>query len=249
MGKTLIALLIDRSGSMRGKQRDVVGGVNSFIEQQKSLAHIDEVSVMMARFDHEYDNFILVTPLAQVREIDADDVQPRGDTALLDAVARTIMAIDEAWHRRELSHAIVVIVTDGEENCSKEYKLEWVKNMIESREVSGKWDFIYLSAGLHAFADARTMGIKSSSTVSYANNSWGIHTAYHLANTAVANLRAGLNPELGIDLAKLEKKLATDKRFEVPPPRFVPLREPKRVRPYDVPVWEPPPVSTDSGRE
>lgn len=62
--------------------------------------------------------------------------------------------------------AIVVIVTDGEENSSHEYTKAKIQELVKARQDSGKWAFIYLGANVDAFDEAGKMGIPM------ANSGW-----------------------------------------------------------------------------
>src|SRR3990167_6944268 len=94
--KTMICLILDRSGSMHGRENDVIGGVNSFIEEQKKLP--DPASIAFVRFDTEaIERFRAMGPLSEVQPLTLADYQPRGGTPLLDAVGTTIAKLDDDW--------------------------------------------------------------------------------------------------------------------------------------------------------
>lgn len=198
--KTLITLVLDRSGSMAPRVNDVIGGVNRFIEEQKRVPSPAVVSFV--RFDTVYELFRPSVPLEEVSLLQPHEFQPRGGTALLDAVGRTLGEMDLAWARHYPDRAIVVIVTDGEENSSKEFTLDRIRRMIRDREESGKWTFIYIGADLNTFAAATQLGIQHVNTARYVNTSMGTQTMYGAVSESVANLRTGVasNAGLGKDL-------------------------------------------------
>lgn len=186
--KTMICLILDRSGSMAGHQSDVVGGVNSFIDEQKKLP--DPATIALVRFDSwGVERFRPMGPLAETQHIISTDFQPRGGTPLLDAVGKTIVALDEDWKREQPERAICVIVTDGQENESREYKKDQIKQMIQARQDSGKWAFIYLGAGVDAFHEAGSMGLASANTAGYKNTAAGTRAVYAAASNSVSNMR------------------------------------------------------------
>src|SRR6185369_4884147 len=156
--KTMICLILDRSGSMAGRESDVVGGVNTFIEEQKKLP--DPACMAFVRFDTDaIERFRQMQNISEVSPMNKEEYQPRGGTPLLDAIGQTINGLDSDWKKENPDRAIVVIVTDGEENSSREYTKEKIKDMIKAREDSGKWSFIYLGANVDSFANAGSMGI------------------------------------------------------------------------------------------
>lgn len=187
--KAMICLILDRSGSMSGREADVIGGVNSFIEEQKKLP--DPASVAFVRFDTQgIERFRTMAPLADVKPLTSDDYKPRGGTPLLDAVGKTITALDDDWKAEQPDRCIVVIVTDGQENESREYTKQKVKELIQARQESGKWAFIYLGANVDSFAEAGSMGIAGANTANYHNTAMGTKALYQTVSASVGRMRA-----------------------------------------------------------
>ncbi len=85
-GATNIVMILDRSGSMSGRQADVIGGFNSFIASCRSAA-LARCSVTYVRFDTEVER-VFSEKLDRVPELTEAMYQPRGSTALLDAVGQ-----------------------------------------------------------------------------------------------------------------------------------------------------------------
>lgn len=187
--KTMICLILDRSGSMNGREKDVIGGVNSFIDDQKKLP--DPASVAFVRFDtNAIERFRAMGPLADVKPLTADDYQPRGGTPLLDAVGQSIAQLEDDWKAEKPDRCIVVIVTDGEENSSHEYTKDKIKALVKSRQDSGLWSFIYLGANVDAFAEAGRMGFAAANTAGYVNTAAGTASMYGAASAGVKQMRA-----------------------------------------------------------
>lgn len=177
MKKTMICLILDRSGSMGGKEEDVIGGVNNFLAKQKELP--DPAIISMVKFDSyngkpDIEIFRKMQSLSDIRDITKEDYQPRGATPLLDAIGQTLVQLDSDWAEHQPDRAICVIVTDGMENDSKEYKKEQIKQMIEERQASDKWSFIYLGADVNSFTEARDMGIWLQNTARYKKYGTGV---------------------------------------------------------------------------
>lgn len=188
--KTMLCLILDRSGSMGGRESDVINGVNSFIAEQKKLPN--PATIALVRFDTEsIERFRPMRDLREAYPISRDDYQPRGGTPLLDAVGRTITELDNDWKAHAPNRAIVVIVTDGQENSSREFSKAQIKQMIESREKSGMWSFIYLGADKEAFAEAHSMGIQMTNTAQYHNTTLGTRTMYAAASNSIGMMRSG----------------------------------------------------------
>jgi hypothetical protein len=149
-----ITVIIDRSGSMGSVRDDAIAAFNAFLtDRQKSDP---DALLTVVQFDHEYEIITNGSPIMEVRPLNRETYIPRGNTALLDAVGKTIGNIEGRTHTANA--ILVAILTDGQENASVEWNAGQVRGLIEEREAKG-WDFYYLSAELSAFHDGRSMGI------------------------------------------------------------------------------------------
>lgn len=181
--KTHIVFVLDRSGSMGSVATDAAGGFNAFVEAQRKLP--GKARLTLIQFDHEYQVMCKNAKLKDVPKLVAgENYIPRGSTALLDAVARAI-----AEHEGK-ERVIVAILTDGQENHSREITREALRQQIEAKQAAG-WQFQYLSSDLDAFSDASAMGISRMHTQQVAKGAMGLRDAYATANFTSAEYRAG----------------------------------------------------------
>jgi hypothetical protein len=183
---TDITLVIDRSGSMASIRADAEGGINEFIRQQ-SLEPGDAV-LTLVQFDTAYEFVHRGVPL---RGLPPFTLEPRGSTALLDAVGRAIhetgarlSALPEA-DRPNL--VLFVVTTDGEENSSREYTKAQVKQMIEHQQTQYQWHFTFLGADQDAFAEAGGIGIAAAGTAGFAKDKAAV--AYEMASRKASRMR------------------------------------------------------------
>lgn len=164
-----IAVILDRSGSMQAVKTDTEGGLAAFLEAQHEAPGTTTVSLY--QFDDQYETVYERKPLA---DVPAFKLHPRGATALLDAVSRTITALGE--HLADTQEAdrpgevIVVILTDGHENASAEYTKTGVKKLITHQQDEYGWKFVFLGADQDAFAAAGGIGIARGTTLSYSSH-------------------------------------------------------------------------------
>lgn len=199
---TLIVVVIDKSGSMKGRAAEVISGFNQFVATQKSLPGKAAMSIVF--FDTTYYTPVVNMPLERIHVLDDTNYVPMGFTALLDAVGRAITDTDVVLGDRQ---AIICIVTDGAENSSHEYSRTAIKQMIEARQEKG-WDFIYLGANQNAFAEAGAIGIRTLNTSGYSADINGQTMAsYAAVSNATSSKRmtgkvdpnwkagSGLNPD------------------------------------------------------
>jgi uncharacterized protein YegL len=166
---TAIALIVDRSGSMSSVRTDTIGGINSFLKDQKALD--GEVKMTIAQFDNEYEVPYDFVDINEISEFTENDFAPRGTTALLDGIGFTIANLGERLANMEEderpSKVIVCIITDGYENSSREYTKEQIEEMIKTQEDVYNWDVTFMGAGLDAVSVAMSYGIKGGKAMSY----------------------------------------------------------------------------------
>lgn len=164
-GKISVAIILDESSSMGNCKRETISGYNEYIERLN--ADGNEYLVTLSKFDaFEPDPTCRViykeTPVDKVPRLDALTYTPRGSTPLYDAVGITVVAMGDGPEDK-----LVIILTDGEENASKEWKAQAVKDLIKDREKTGKWTFVFLGANQDAWATGAAMGMHSGNTQSY----------------------------------------------------------------------------------
>jgi Mg-chelatase subunit ChlD len=159
---THVIFILDRSGSMSGKAADVIGGFNSYVDALRAEPK-GQVGVSYVRFDHETELVWNDLPLADVPQMTADTYRVRGNTALLDAVGMTVSAV-----REDPAHAYIVITnTDGEENASREWTVDGVKELIARYEAKGNFSFAFFGEGIDAWSQASDMGYAPTMAAAY----------------------------------------------------------------------------------
>ena len=158
-----IIFVIDESGSMQGTESDVIGGFNNYIEQQKSQQQ-GKITVSLYKFNSYWSRVLNDLPIEKIRPLTSGDYTPGGLTALYDTIGNSITDIENqtSYTKSEFKASMVmmVIITDGQENASREYDSRKVKEMIQELEKSENWQFIYLGADMENFADADTLGLR-----------------------------------------------------------------------------------------
>jgi hypothetical protein len=156
---------------------DAEGGFNAFIEDQKTEP--GEVRVSHYIFDDRYEVLYENTPLNEVPKF---VLTPRGSTALLDAIGRTIVTRGAYYaslpEEERPEKVLFVITTDGEENSSQEFSLERIREMITHQTSVYKWQFVFLASNQDAIQAGADMGISMDCALTFANNSKGTESAY-----------------------------------------------------------------------
>jgi hypothetical protein len=187
---THLAVVLDRSGSMVSIKDDMENGLNELFREQAKLPGVCLVD--LAKFDTVYEVDFEDTPVADAKAV----LQPRGGTALLDAIGKTVTHLgeklaSEVEHKRP-GKVIVVVVTDGYENSSVEWTRTAVKDLVTQQQDQWNWEFIFLGANMDAIDVAGSYGFKSGSSITYAANAKGAANVTQSLNSYVGATRGGL---------------------------------------------------------
>lgn len=156
--RTLIAVIIDESGSMDSRRDETIASVNDYLEGIET--ENPDTLVTIVNFSSPIGETRRVrfleknTRVADTYELTRETYRPRGNTPLLDAVGKTIKKIEN----EDVDRFLVVVVTDGLENDSREYTQEKIKRTIRDKEASDRWTFTYLGVGVDAWAGAQFLG-------------------------------------------------------------------------------------------
>ncbi|MDR3121763.1 MAG: VWA domain-containing protein [Clostridiales bacterium] len=203
MKNNLMALvfILDRSGSMGGLESDTIGGFNAMLAKQQ--AQPGECRITTVLFDGEYEVLHDRLDLKAVSPITDKEYFVRGNTALLDAVGKTIGKIGNAQKQSKPEYradkVLFVITTDGMENASREYTYAKVKSQIERQKSRYGWEFIFLGANIDAAEVADSFGIDRSRAQNFHNDSEGVELNYRVVSEAVTSFRSA---PVGAPLAK-----------------------------------------------
>ncbi|NCU26690.1 VWA domain-containing protein [Candidatus Nomurabacteria bacterium] len=190
-GSTELVFILDKSGSMSGLESDTIGGYNSMLAKQKEIE--GECRITTVLFDNGYELLHDRFDIRAVSPITEKEYVIGGSTALLDAIGRTIHKIANVQrHTSEEYRAekvMFVIITDGEENSSREYSAQKIKAQIEKKKTKHGWEFIFLGANIDAVQTARRFGINSDRAVDYLADSTGTELNFRVMSAAVTNFR------------------------------------------------------------
>lgn len=187
---THITFLVDRSGSMENIKEDMEGGINSFVEEQKKIE--GDARISLYEFDTSFDTVYENKSLDDAKKY---KLIPRGGTALLDALGRSIIQTGEILkstpEEERPEKVLFIIITDGEENSSSEFKLPKIKEMIQHQTEKYNWEFIYLGANQDAISVAGDMGIDVNGTMDFAPTPDNMKSMFRSVVNYSANYRGG----------------------------------------------------------
>jgi len=197
-GLTEIICVIDKSGSMSSTATDAIGGFNTFIKEQKKLP--GEANLTLILFDNNCKIIHESECLDAIVDLTDRNYIPGGGTALLDAIGLgidKIIAKHEKTSEEECPEKVImVVVTDGQENSSKEYRRDVLLGKINDCR-SKDWEFVFLGADESAFSEASSMGFSASMTKGYsASTSAGVSHMYTDMSSMVKCCRAGKKADM-----------------------------------------------------
>jgi hypothetical protein len=191
---THISIILDRTGSMSSIRDDTIGGFNTFLKDQKKEPGIATITLVQFDSVDPYEIIHKFKPLQDVPELTHETYVPRASTPLLDAMGRSINDIEkslaELGEEERPSKVVVVVITDGQENSSQEFRKDQIVKMVRKKTKKDDWQFVFLSADLEAFMDAGRMGVMDHKRLFYAKNPVGSQRAWSGLSTSMSSYRS-----------------------------------------------------------
>lgn len=189
---TLVAFLLDRTGSMSACADETIKGFNGYLDELKKQQNGD-LRFTLTQFDSIAVEVIHnAVPLAKVNKLTSDTYQPRANTPLHDAIGKTIRETEKA--AGDKFKVLFVTLTDGQENASSEWTSESIKKLIKEKEENAKWTFAYIGVGLNGFAATQAVAAGTSGASNVLRSSHkGTRQAYRSFAMATSNYCANPN--------------------------------------------------------
>lgn len=189
---TEIVAILDRSGSMHSLTKATIGGFNSFLAEQKKNG--GKARLTLAQFDDKYQIDYDGVDIQSVKDLNEETYIPRGNTALFDAVGKTIVTVGERLSKlkeeERPGQVIFLIITDGQENASREFKVAAkISEMVKHQTDKYNWTFTFLGGGDSAFSQATSLGIHTNNAYNYSANAIGTNNVYLSVSNGVTRRR------------------------------------------------------------
>lgn len=188
---TELVFILDKSGSMSGLERDTIGGFNAMLGKQKEAAGESRITTVL--FNSRYELLHDRIDIQAVSPMTEREYQVGGSTALLDAIGRTVNKLVNVQRSTAEEYragsVMFVIITDGEENASREYSAQKVRAMIEHQREKYGWEFVFLGANIDAVETAGRFGISADRAVDYVPDSVGTELNFQMMSKAVTAFR------------------------------------------------------------
>ena len=190
-GLTELVFILDKSGSMSGLERDTIGGFNSMLAKQWAVE--GECRITTVLFDNRLELLHDRIDLRAVSQMTEREYTVGGSTALLDAMGSTIHKLIRAQKNTaedfRAEKVLFVIITDGEENSSREYSADRVRELVEHEKSKYGWEFVFLGANIDAVGTAERFGIRADRTADYVRDARGTELNFAAMSEAVTHFR------------------------------------------------------------
>lgn len=188
-----IIVVLDRSGSMNRIKQATIEGFNSFLAEQQAVE--GKAYLTLVQFDHEYEVVYSGIDIHEVMGLTDTSYEPRGTTALLDAIGRTFEETRDrlflSKKEEEDNQVVFMIITDGQENASKEYSRKHIFNMIRKGEERYKWQFVFLGANQDAIEEGTRLGVQEKRAMTFASDTEGTGNMFVDLSINIAEMRLG----------------------------------------------------------
>lgn len=170
--KEYVAIILDESGSMMTNRNETLNGVNEQIQELRKTASKINTYVSLVKFNSIVEEVFFNKPIEEVDDIKSTDYIPSGMTAMLDAIGWTVSKLrNEVNENEDDVSYLLVIVSDGQENSSREYGWQSTKKMIEECDADNKWTITYMGANQDLWQISNELGINSNNITLFSTNS------------------------------------------------------------------------------
>ena len=201
-----LVVLLDRSGSMASMAEQVVSGFNRLLADQQGDGA--DALVTLIQFDSVEPLEVVAdaVPILEVLPLTHRTFEPRGATPLLDATGRAVglasgRQADLAAQGRADERVLFVTITDGQENESREFTRQQIVELVQAKEEAG-WTFVFLGAGLDAYAEAGGLGYHAGSVQAWAPDGTGADLAFASLSAKTRDYRGKVRRRETVDGAE-----------------------------------------------
>jgi Mg-chelatase subunit ChlD len=213
---THLAVILDRTGSMESIRDDTIGGFNAFLNEQKQQP--GKATLTLVQFDSQdpYEVIHQVKTIQEVPELTRETYVPRATTPLLDAIGRGINDLEKCLADMKEGDrpvkVVFVVITDGQENASREFQRDQILKMINEKEKQSGWQFVFLSADLDAINDALNQGFQAAGAMAFDKTGPGARNAWASVSQNISDYRSSRSQGVSFSDEDRKKQKSEGKR-------------------------------------
>lgn len=187
--RTYVVIVLDKSGSMENIKDATIQGFNSQVDSIVKEA-VGQVFLSLVTFSTDVETVFFNKSPSYLTKLSRDNYKPRGWTALYDAVGHAINRLDYTSEDVGNSAFLVIIVSDGIENYSKEFKYT-LPALIKAKQATGRWTFVYVGSNHDIAQAAQFLYIPPANTWTFANNFVGTTQAFNATSESIGTYFGG----------------------------------------------------------
>ena len=188
--KEYVLFVLDESGSMESCKKETINGFNEQLQELNKTSDI-KTFVSLVKFSSDVETLFWNKPLEDVEYLTMENYTPNGMTAMLDAVGQSVNRLrnDTPTDVDDVTF-LVIIVSDGAENSSKEFTWEMVRELITKCKEDKAWTITYMGSNQDLTQIQRGMNIDIGNTMVYTSTGTGTQMAFTNMSTGLANYRS-----------------------------------------------------------
>lgn len=204
-----VTILLDRSGSMVACTEATIKGFNEFINSQMKVP--GQCNLSLIQFDDRYEPDYIGIPITVAKQLNKDTYVPRGSTALIGAIGKTIdelgVRLSNIQEVDKPKQVLFVVITDGQENdsCNNQWSCPYNRNrvatMLKHQKEVYSWQFVFMGANQDAILTGTSLNIDIGSSQNFTSTPIGMTNAMRSLSSNTSKYRA-------------EKTQLKDKYFE-----------------------------------
>ena len=177
-----VVFILDKSGSMSNQVDNTISSFNEYLEREKKNKYQTNITTVL--FNDTYNVLHDRKDIKKVKNLTEKDYQVGGCTALYDALGNTI----HNFENKDTDKVLFIIITDGYENASREYKNEDIKKLIKKNK---NYDFIYIGADIDSYAAGSSIGIRKDNIANFKKDKRGTSKLFK----AIGNFESSMMEE------------------------------------------------------
>jgi len=190
-GEINVVFILDKSGSMQSCWDSTISGFNEYLKGLKKGK--EKVKFSLTLFNTTVETRYVDEPLENIKKLDKKFYVPDGMTALYDAVYQTLSEVEKK--AKDVGKFLVVIMTDGEENSSKEYTDKNVFAKIDEMKKKGNWTFVFMGANQDSWIMGQKFGLAKNNVTNYQSTSKGMIKAMQVLSHSTQAYACDMTPQ------------------------------------------------------